>query len=474
MTSLASHLGRVTFDPSTVPRVNLPLPDTLTGVEVEVDRDGTRTTVMPVTYSPEWQEKHDGSLQNGREYVLAGPLSGQPLVAAVYKLYSNGTRVNRTYTGSTHIHLNVMDGFSAEALQALSLITYAFENVLYYVGDNSRQWCGYANRMTSAPHDVLEALLSDKFQFSRVRNAVSQSRYYGLNLQALSKYGTVEFRYFPTAESPEELLKWITLVQNIKRAAADLGNVHGVIAKLSTKEGYNDFVATYMSEVQEEVDAVSEYSRVKSLMSKALIIASAWEPERATEYDPERLGKRIPKLITVKKDKEKSVKLRPVYFEMVPTSRTHPPVSEMYARASAAGIPRESNPIVAMYYMDRLYIGAPYTDSHVEDWHYFNDMTVTHPHMLPDVINLAEAVVAELNRQRRVGQSAILADSIVRMRNSVGKARVGRPRNTKAYVARVRPELEEVPLPPVDGDDEDYDGFHDDEDEGYDGPDEEF
>ena len=104
-------------------------------------------------------------------------------------------------------------------------------------------------------------------------NATSVSRYYGLNLQALTKYGSVEFRYFPTAESADELVRWVKLVQIFKKAALEIGTTDKLIALLTTEEGYNSFLATYFSEYSAEVEASGGYEKVRALMQKALIIS---------------------------------------------------------------------------------------------------------------------------------------------------------------------------------------------------------
>lgn len=277
MTALTAFLGKAAFGSYSGPAYDLPLPDQMVGLELEVDRDAgaARDTVFPTNYRPAWDQKRDGSLSNGYEYVLATPLAGQQLVDAVYQLYSGDTQVFRTYTGSTHIHLNMLDGTTLENLQALALLTYAMEGLLYYVGDNSRQWCGYANRMTGAPNAVLENILGPSVQRVGLRRALDNAgRYYGLNLAALEKYGTVEFRYFPTATSPEEMLSWVKLVQQLKKAACTMGNVNEVLSVLSDKSKYKEFVSTYLSDYIEQVDAVCSYSKVKILANKALVIAN--------------------------------------------------------------------------------------------------------------------------------------------------------------------------------------------------------
>lgn len=277
--TIASIVGRRDWTPAHASTVQwtFPLPEQYVGVELEVDRDSSNvdSTVFPDDrlLGFTWQRKSDGSLASGYEYVLRSPLAGQPLADAVFKLFSGGTKVYRTYTGSTHIHLDMTDGVPVEALRVLLLMTYAFEPYMYAVGDITRQWCGYANRLVAAPSDVLEAILGSDDLRNFNRAVEDAGRYYGLNLCALSKYGSVEFRYFPTAESPEELLSWINLCQKFKKAAVEIGTVDKLLEMMKSKESYNDMLDTYFDSDADGMRKECPYSRVRSLMQKALIIA---------------------------------------------------------------------------------------------------------------------------------------------------------------------------------------------------------
>lgn len=327
MTSLHTFLGVAGFDCKDVPSYSLPLPSQLVGLELEVDRDSgaAKDTVFPAAFRPEWTKKSDGSLNNGYEYVLTGPLAGDGLVNAVHKLYSGNTQVFRTYTGSTHIHLNMLDGTTLENLQALALLTYAVEGLLYYIGDNSRQWCGFANRMTGAPHAVLENLLGSEVQRRGLRNALnSAGRYYGLNLAALEKYGTVEFRYFPTATSAEEMLSWVKLVQMLKKAACELGNISNVLETLSDKSKYAEFVQTYLSDYTDAVEASCPFNKVKVLANKALVIANAQRSRGGAVWNKENLASIFFKVASTAAAEPVIPKVSAKYISN-PTGRYSPP-----------------------------------------------------------------------------------------------------------------------------------------------------
>lgn len=311
MRTVATLLGRRDFKNFSAPKIDLPLPEVLMGIEVEIDQDRhSSLVVFPDNYEPEWRRTHDGSLHNGYEFVLAAPLKGQSIVDSVYKLYSEPAKVLRSYTGSTHIHINMMDGVDSEALRTLTLLAYTFENLLYEVGDSTRKWCGYANRLISAPSEVLESIIADPTLSNFARATGNIGRYYGLNLNALTKYGTVEFRYFPTAESPEELISWVKLVQQFKKAAIELGSIDNLITTLSNEGTYTDFINTYFFDHIEAVLSSCSYPRVHALMNKALIVANTTTPKRRSQrYRKGYADKKFEKLIK-KMTKKKGAKLQ--------------------------------------------------------------------------------------------------------------------------------------------------------------------
>lgn len=387
--TVAEFVQRRNHTTTAAPAVVLPLPGTLMGVEVEVDNDGSHDDIsLPDNYSPEWSRKHDGSLSNGYEYVLAAPLKGQGLVDAVYKLYESPTTVYRTYTGSTHIHVNMMDGVSVDALRTMVLLSYAFESLLYYVGDNTRQWCGYANRLTSAPSEVLESIINGSDGSRFLRATSDAGRYYGLNLTALNKYGTVEFRYFPTAESAEELLGWIKLVQNFKRASIEIGSMEALITTLSTKEGYTTFISEYFPDNLDEVLASCEYKKVKALMSKALIIATAAKPSTYRTWDTNKIKDRYSKLITISNSAGTK-------FNLYVTLSGSPAPSAVLARQDDIHTLGEDSITLLLHTNGELYY-AMHADwsSSAYDWLALHNMPEYGRSLVPVFATISDAVVA--------------------------------------------------------------------------------
>lgn len=281
-----------------------PLPDQLIGLEVEVDLPERNSTTelfrWPEHYAPYWNKTRDGSLRNGNEYVLAAPMAGNMLSDAICKLFHGGTSIFRTTTGSTHIHVDMLeDDTPIACVQVLVLLLFMLEGAIFTACDPGREWCGYTNKLSSAPDALLGSVLNcdlnesaDTFLDAISGHAAANiGRYYGLNLQALAKYGSVEFRYFPTATSADELASWVTMVQMFKKAALDIGTVSNLQEVVENESRYNDLIATYFGPwLDAFMKEVPHYKAVASFQ-KALATAASQQC-RATnerwsdEFDP--------------------------------------------------------------------------------------------------------------------------------------------------------------------------------------------
>lgn len=442
MTTIAQFVGRKDRTKFIAPNVELPLPHNLIGVEVEVDSDTSFTPVFPIDYQPEWTRKSDGSLRDGWEYVLSTPLKGEDLANAVYKLYSGNTKIGRTFTGSTHIHVDMMDGTQLEHVRTLVFLTYVFEVMLYAAGDITRQWCGYANRLTSAPAEAIEHILKLENQGDFRVYMDEVGRYYGLNLAALSKYGSVEFRYFPTAESAEELMRWIILVQKFKKAAIEVGTTEELIKILSTEEGYNEFLNKYFDGYEKEASAVGDYSKIKSLMYKALIICRA-KPSHYPVYSREIILNKYKSVLVTKGNTPASDNIA---FEYTARSQRAPSAETIYNNYVAAT--GKEPVIVALYHNSNVcYIGCKFP--YGWDW---IDVSNSYPHD----INLAQTI---LNYRDILLQLALGAQNPEAMVSTLTAQLDSLATNYQLYIAP-----DNCPTPPlVDDEDETPDYYEEDD-----------
>lgn len=238
------------------------LPEQLMGVEIEVER--TRNSHLPSTSEAgaAWTVKTDGSLVDGREYVLSSPMAGDALAHAITTFFRTA-RLEARSTSSTHIHLDMSeDSTTLSVLQVVFALVYMLEPVLWHVGDPSRKWCGFTHAINTLPSDVLGQLYAENFTVNS-ENFADQtrciSRYYGLNMNALYKYGSLEFRYFPTATSAEQLSNWINLVQSFKKAGLEIDNMRALAAMMESSHGYEQLITNQFADWSEQILSLVPY-----------------------------------------------------------------------------------------------------------------------------------------------------------------------------------------------------------------------
>lgn len=199
----------------------------LIGVEHELE--GARGTDFEQDFSA-WNAIRDGSLRDsGIEYVLKAPLAGEPLVEAINLLgaYVEGRRnicVNERT--STHIHMDARD-MTPRQLLTFCVVYTTFEQAIFSMCEDSRlenNFCipvrknaGVINRLSQLSKNIdssraVEQLASDNY------------RYAALNMAALRRFGSLEFRMRESLTDPSSLKDWINIFLSIKEFALANGN----------------------------------------------------------------------------------------------------------------------------------------------------------------------------------------------------------------------------------------------------------
>lgn len=307
MKPVASIFGKTTRRKAVRATTDWPLPHQLIGLEIEAENgDGV---VLPHDVGPTWTMHRDGSLRNGQEYTLATPLRGTALAEAIALIFSEG-KFTRSVTGSTHIHVDMMEPETTQdVVKALVLMLYALEPALFAIGDRGREFCGYTNKLSSAPDELMASVLNstDDQPTMLVRFCKDEfraGRYYGINILALAKYGSVEFRYFPTATSADELTSWVSLTMCFKKAATEVGGVAGVMRVFENPELYDTFLAQYFGPWYDVFRQEVPQHMARSAVHKALAVASSYQASGGDRFDNRAITEN--KLIAAKFYKKKA------------------------------------------------------------------------------------------------------------------------------------------------------------------------
>lgn len=299
MKSVARMLKRAErADKLVADKISWVLPEQLIGVEIELDCKAHDNIIFPAPDDTLWRTTRDGSLIRGTEFVLAHPMAGDQLAVAVNNFFKAGGRWERTVTSSTHIHVDMMEKETpATSIQSLVLLVYMTENAIFREVADGREWCGYTNSLASAPDYFIQSVLGCNIEEDSrtMQAALSDSsglgRYYGLNLLALTKYGSIEFRYFPTVMSREELISWINMVQSYKKAAIDHPTMPDIEKIVSSEDAYQEFITTYFAEWREMFLKSAPFYYVRRMYDNAVALYNASKARTGIKnfYDQDKI-----------------------------------------------------------------------------------------------------------------------------------------------------------------------------------------
>jgi hypothetical protein len=190
------------------------LDETRVGIECEVEMAGQYLAAgaLPV---PWWTTVRDGSLRNeGLEFVSSRPMALSDATQALNAFY-----VTKDHFGfvesprtSTHVHVNVLGLTVPEVLAAVAGYCVV-ESALMAVCGTQREeniFCVPFYRAPGAVHRLIWLVRG-----TSLSGWGDFSKYSALNLGAIVKFGSIEFRHAPLWPSHEMSLRWVTAVYDL-------------------------------------------------------------------------------------------------------------------------------------------------------------------------------------------------------------------------------------------------------------------
>lgn len=249
--SIARILGKPMGRQSFTSDSRFVLPTSLIGVECEYE--GVKNAVLPKhTFADFWTHHEEGSLKDsGAEYVFAAPLFGFDAHNALEWLvpYAKGAGWKCTKRTGIHVHLNVLD-LTVPQLAGMSIIYAAVEPMLYHWVGDGRDASHFCIPLYRADEALLGAcsIIRSAFQDDKEDGhtalglAEGYQRYAGYNLNALFKFGTVEFRHLQTTHDLVRIVDWINMVMSLKATALKLPQSDGATVRMIQKMGARDLL----------------------------------------------------------------------------------------------------------------------------------------------------------------------------------------------------------------------------------------
>ena len=275
-----------------VPKLNLPRsggkwpdPSCYVGVEIEAEglsyvadgKPASLNNVSGILQDAGWDIATDGSLRNdGREFKFSAPLLGLDLRRALDVFYEH-VRFEESPRAGIHIHVDWTVVEDADSVNTLLAILYCIEPAMFEMIGRGRKDCVYCKPLVAATTEELLKMFTTNFETAAstflegaITRRTTDLRYFGANLISLSKFGTVEFRYFPSICDKAKMEEWLYLVQLLRLCAVEskLTPVE-VFRLMSTPAGVYDFINKWFS-----------YSNIAELLLKNIDIESVTESAR--------------------------------------------------------------------------------------------------------------------------------------------------------------------------------------------------
>lgn len=215
------------------------------GIEIEVEGDHLTQGAGPL-----WRKEMDGSLNgNSAEYVLNLPCTresvGESLSVLDKALKKSHTKVHESERTGVHVHINVQEMTMPQVFSFLILYGVFEDMLINYCGENrsGNLFCLGMKDAEYLPYWIRQCC--PKKQWGYLPNA--DVRYGAINLEALKKYGSLEFRAMRGTVDMEILENWTKILLRIKDFSIKVKNPVDIITMVSL-QGENGFARKVFGE----------------------------------------------------------------------------------------------------------------------------------------------------------------------------------------------------------------------------------
>ena len=214
------------------------------GLEIEVEGSG-----IP---NPEWSSRYwkivpEGSLRNGHEFVTGAQctIGNLPTYLEDLSLGLKGAKIDFSIRTSTHLHVNVAN-FTIEEVYAVISAFYLVEDTL--VRSQGKPRMGNLFCLRSKDAEGIFEILINQINSGMHLQIEQNLRYGALNLNALSKFGSVEFRFMKAMTDTGLLRLWTENLYNLVHRAKELGSVREVVFQYKRAKNLRDFYALFFTD----------------------------------------------------------------------------------------------------------------------------------------------------------------------------------------------------------------------------------
>jgi hypothetical protein len=195
------------------------------GIEIETEFKGPLPLSTKTNF---WKTEADGSLRNGLEYTSVGAIPFGKLEEALldFEDMTKGYNFRESMRTSVHLHVNSCNLTMKEVLQVVTAY-WLFENVLVEPHGSLRRgnlFCLRAKDAEDIVNEVVHLVRGLHYNEKKFSSQLwgDSYRYAALNLAALAKYGSMEFRFLSGTTDTKEIHFWVDLLFHFWKNASSM------------------------------------------------------------------------------------------------------------------------------------------------------------------------------------------------------------------------------------------------------------
>lgn len=261
------------------------------GVEIEVDGENLPRAKVSKDFDKYWKVEHDSSIKGkieDAEYVFKQPLSlvdtKKALDVMEARFVELDSVVNEAVKAGVHTHLNIQ---SYTPLELLTLITtyYLLEDHFVHWAGKSRVGNHFCLRAKDAEAVVYKIIKTCETRDWRHLNT-DNIRYASLNLNAMHKYGSIEFRSMRSTRNLDVIYRWVELIDQLEKGAKKFASPRQVIESFSELNAGNNFVEFVMEDLAHEFIPLNIDMRESMEVIQPLAYMIEWDKFNKEKVNP--------------------------------------------------------------------------------------------------------------------------------------------------------------------------------------------
>lgn len=197
------------------------------GLEIECESDAFKDDSMGYKH---WKVVEEGSLRNGREYVLISPILLKDLdnVLSEFEKNTERTKFKNSIRTSVHVHVNVL---RETLLNVVNILTayWLLEDALVSLNGPNREGNLFCLRAKDA--EWLPMTVIDEIRRKQLFHSSSEDgyRYSAINLASLKRFGSLEFRFIRGTTDTREISVWVRALHHLCSASCRLSKPQDVL-----------------------------------------------------------------------------------------------------------------------------------------------------------------------------------------------------------------------------------------------------